>query len=322
MSEVYPRLAPLQVKYIQKQIIDQSWNITFLRKFFKLNNLIRNIPEGLLKFDTYKWEKMPPGRIAADIQNVPDAIPGITTESVDIIHLVTKIVLPYTTTLRWKNNTIGIGGGNMMQQVVSQQMKPMYQQVEQLIARGDDMKDSVYKDPFIGQGKFKGLFNGGATFAAGLGADNDVAAAGDYIASFVTAKKALKNAAFEKQKYMIVTDLEPEAGAEQGNNLYVTYTPITERRAIMERPDVAGWITSPNYLDNAGTDYKMVVMTPFTSDGYPAVELIQGFNFRTIPLLGGYLNSKAQFETIVVWSGVVKIHFTGAIQDSGTLLNI
>lgn len=318
MSEVFPRLVANQIKWWEKRIQENVWSYTELRNFFDQNKLIKTIPDGLLKYDVYRWEKMPPGRITADVSNIPDAVPGITEESIDLVTFVTKVVLPFTTMDRWKNNPMGIGGGNMMSQVIDQQMKPLYLQVEQLLARGDDMKDTLYKDPFAGQGKFKGLFNGGTTFAAG-GGDDVVSAAGDYIASFVTAKKALKTAAFQKQKYMILSDLEPEAGAEQGANLYVTVVPKTERQALMERDDVAGWIASPNFIDKAGTDYKIAVLTPKTNEGNPAFELIQGYNFKVIPLFGGYLSGKGQYETIIIWSGALKFNFTKSVQVSGTL---
>ncbi len=318
MSEVFPRLVANQIKFWETKIQENVWSYTKLRNFFDLNNLIRNIPEGLLKYDVYRWEKLPPGRITADVSNIPDAVPGISEESIDLVTFVIKVVLPFTTMDRWKNNPMGIGGGNMMQRVIDQQMKPLYLQLEQFLARGDDMKDILYKDPFSGQGKFKGLFNGGTAFAAG-GGDNIVTAAGDYIASFSTAIKAMKKAAFEKQKYMILSDLEPHDGAQQGNNLYVTYTPISEWRAIMERPDVAGWMESDNFIDKAGTDYKITVTTPKTNEGNPTYELIQGYNFKVIPLLGGYLSTKGQYETIIIHSCALKIHFPKAIQNSGTL---
>lgn len=318
MSDVYPRLVANQIRWWEKRIQENVWSYTLLRNFFDRNDLIKQIPEGLLKFDVYRWEKMPPGRISADVSNIPDAIPGITEESIDLVTFVTKVVLPFTTMDRWRNNPMGIGGGNMMQQVIDQQMKPLYLQLEQFLARGDDMKDTLYKDPFSGQGKFLGLFNGGTTFAAG-GGDDIVSAAGDYIASFSTARKAMKKAAFEKLKYMMLSDLEPEDGAQQGANLYVTYTPITEYRALMERPDVAGWIASDNFIDKAETDYKIVVTTPKTNEGNPTYELIQGYNFKVIPLFGGYLSGKGQYETIIIHSCALKIHFKDAIQVSGTL---
>ena len=207
----------------------------------------------------------------------------------------------------------------MMGRVVNQQMRALYQQVDQFLARGDAFKDPIAGDFMAGAGLFLGLFNGGTAFTAGLGSDDVVNAAGDYISSFSRAKKALKKASFEKRKYMIMSDLDVEDAAQQGANLYVTYTPITEYRAIMERPDVAGWIASHNFIDAAETDYKMLVTTPFTSEGKPAYRLLQGFNFRAIPLYGGALNGKLQYEVAVLWSGVLEFLFADSVQVSGTL---
>jgi len=320
MSSYYGNLTPNQVKFIQAEIEEQTWNNTLLRNFFSVNKgLIRNIPEGLLTYETQIWEKLKPGKIGADIYDLPENTPGFRVEEAKIMVLGTKIVLGYSDILRWRNNRQINGGGDMMGRVINQQMRALYQQVDQFLARGDAFKDPIEGDFMAGAGVFTGLFNGGTTFAAGLGGDDIVNAAGDYIASIVTAKKALKKAGFEKKKYMILSDLDVEEGAQQGANLYVTYTPITEYRAILERPDIAGWIASHNFIDEAETDYKMVLTTPYTSEGKAAYRLIQGFNFRAIPLYGGALNGSFQYEVAVIWSGALEFLFADAAQVSGTL---
>ncbi|HEC64750.1 hypothetical protein LCGC14_0371370 [marine sediment metagenome] len=321
MSSYYGNLTPNQVKFIQAEIEEQTWNNTLLRNFFnnKVNpGLTRSIPEGLLTYETTLWEKLKPGKIGADIYDLPQNTPGFKVQEAKIMVLGTKIVLGYTDVLRWKNNRQINGGGEMMGRVVNQQMKALYQQVDQFLARGDAFKSPVAGDFMAGAGVFTGLFNGGTTFAGG-GGDDVMTAAGDYIATFARAKKALKKAAFEKKKYMIFSDVDVEEAAQQGTNLYTTYTPITEYRAIMERPDVAGWIASHQFIDQAETDYKMVVTTPYTSEGKPAYRLIQGFDFRMIPLYGGALNGALQYEVAVIWSGALEFLFTDAAQVTGTL---
>ncbi len=322
MASYYGNLTPNQVKFIQAEIEEQTWNNTLLRNFFNNSvnpGLTRKIPEGLLTYETQLWEKLKPGKIGADIYDLPENTPGFKVQEAKIMVLGTKIVLGYSDILRWKNNKQINGGGDMMGRVVNQQMKALYQQVDQFIARGDAFKDPIAGDFMAGEGLFTGIFNGGTTFGAGLGADDDVTAAGDYISSFSRAKKALKKASFEKKKYMIMCDVDVEDAMQQGNNLYVTYTPITEYRALLERPDVAGIIASDNFIDTAGTDYKMVVTTPYTSEGKPAYRLIQGFDFRAIPLFGGALNGKLQYEIAVIWSGALEFLFADAAQVSGTL---
>lgn len=321
MSSTYGNLTPNQVKFIQAEIEEQTWNNTLLRNFFSNDvnpGLTRKIPEGMLTYETQLWEKLQPGKIGADIYDLPENTPGFKVQEAKIMVLGTKIVLGYSDILRWKNNKLINGGGDMMGRVVNQQMKALYQQVDQFVARGDAFKNPIAGDFMAGEGLFTGLFNGGVTFAAG-GGDDIVSAAGDYIASFATAKKALKKASFEKKKYMIMCDLDVEEAMQQGNNLYVTYNPITEYRALLERPDVAGIIASDNFIDQAGTDYKMLVTTPYTSEGKPAYRLIQGFDFRAIPLFGGALNGKLQYEVAVIWSGALEFLFNAASQVSGTL---
>lgn len=317
---LYANLSPNQVRFIQSEIEEQTWNNTLLRNFFEVNpGLIRQIPEGLLTYETQLWEKLQPGRIGADIYDLPQNTPGFKVQEAKIMVLGTKIVLGYGDVLKWRNNRLIDGGGDMMGRVINQQMRALYQQVDQFIARGDAMKNPLAGDFMAGAGLFTGLFNGGTTFGAGDGGDDIMNAAGDYIASLATAKKALKKNGFEKQKYMIFTDVDVEEAAQQGTSLYVTYTPITEYRAVMERPDVAGWIASHNFIDEAETDYKMVITTPYTSEGKPAYRLIQGFNFRAIPLYGGALNGKLQYEVAVIWSGAFEFLFPQSAQVSGTL---
>lgn len=316
---VYPRLTPNQVKFIQTEIEEQTWNNTLLRNFFDVNGLIKNVPEGMLKVETTIWEKLAPGQIGADIYNLPDSVPGFKVQTANLMTLGTKVVLKMGDVDAWKNNPLGIGGGDMMGSVINQQMRPLYQQVDQFLARGDAFKDPVLGDLMHGAGLFLGLFNGGTAFGAGGGGDDGMVAAGDYIASIATAKKALKKASFEKKKYMIMSDVDVEEDAQKGAHLYVTYTPITEYRAVLERPDIAGWIASDNFIDQAGTDYKMLLTTPFTSEGRPAYRLLQGYNFKVIPLNGGYVNGNLQYETAVVWSGVLEFLFADACQVSGTL---
>ena len=314
MASYYGSLTQNQVKFIQAEIEEQTWNNTLLRNFFNNSinpGLTRKIPEGLLTYETQLWEKLKPGKIGADIYDLPENTPGFKVQEAKIMVLGTKIVLGYSDILRWRNNKQINGGGDMMGMMA--QMMPA------MLARGDAMKNPVAGDFMAGAGVFTGIFNGGTAFAAGLGSDDIVNAAGDYISSFARAKKALKKAGFEKKKYMILSDLDVEEAAQQGTSLYVTYTPITEYRAILERPDVAGWIASHNFIDEAETDYKMVVTTPYTSESKPAYRLIQGFDFRAIPLFGGALNGNLQYEVAVIWSGALEFLFADAAQVSGTL---
>ena len=187
----YPRLTPNQIKFIQTEIEQQTWNNTLLRNFFEVNGLIRNIPEGMLTYETTLWEKLAPGQIGADIYDLPDSVPGFKVQTAKIMTLGTKIILKMGDVDKWRNNPLGIGGGDMMGQAVNQQMRALYQQVDQFLARGDDMKSPVLGDFMAGAGLFTGLFNGGTAFGAGLGGDNNVNAAGDYLGSIPTAKKAL-----------------------------------------------------------------------------------------------------------------------------------
>ena len=323
MSTSYGPLTANQITVIERKIHNASWNATKLLNFFRVHNgLILNIGRGQIKHTITKWEKMKPGQISGSLQDLPDSHGRLTETTTTLAMLATKVVIPVQMRDAWAS-TDRVGVGDMLDQTVQKQLLAMYQQVDQFIANGDAMKTPLTNDFAAGEGKFTGLFNGFTSFSGGIGEDDDVTAAGDYLATFLNAKTDLKNAGFDSAKYFILSDVDTAAGAEQGNNLYTTYIPTTEKDIIMKREDVIDWIDTPTAL-TASSEKKMVILTPYTStpdgaQGSPAFRLIQGYDFAVIPLYNGGLGPTMAYEIAVVWSGALEEIHSEAVRNTGAL---
>lgn len=316
--DIYPRLTPNMIKFIQSEIEEQVWIEPELTNFFEINNLIRQIPEGLLTYETTMWEKLPVGRVSADASNLPDSIPAFKTQLTKLALFGIKVVIPYTVLDAFKNNPLH-EGGDLMARTINQQLNPLRNQTEQFLAYGDDTLNAFYNDDFNGAGVFKGIFNGGKVFGAGDGGEDGMVANGDLIATIATATTNLKKAALKKPKYMMFSDPTTYQKMQQGN--HYSGTPMkTEKDTALEREDVAGWIDSVNFFaGSAPTTSKILITTPTTRRGRPAYRLIRGYDYKIIPLNGGYPNGKLQYETGIISSMALEFLFQDAVQVSGAL---
>lgn len=316
----YSALTDNQIKYIQQRIENATWQSTaFLRFFRNHEGLIKNVGKGHPKKHIFAtFEKMNPGQISAGFHDLPDSHIRINETTTNLMLLATKVVIPQTWRDAWASNRL-IGEGDMLTQVLNQQLSAFYNQVDQFIAQGDSMKDPLTDDHSAGESQYTGLFNGFTNLSAGDGGDDDVTAAGDYISTFTNYKNALKAAGFDAMhSYLIMSTIGTEAAAEQGNNIYTSNIPTTERDAIMARDDVADWIATTN-AENASGEDQILVTAPYTNEGDPNYRLVQGYSFDVFPLYAGGLGPTGMYELVVAWSGAIEEIRATSVQRSGAL---
>ena len=333
MSTTYQNLTPYQLRWIDDRIHAEAWNRTKFLNFFQKSpgakasrsqdgsmkvdgGLIKSVEEGLEEVVVTNWEKMKPGQIAGGLQDIPTQYIKLTQQQVPLMYLATKISIPVNIIHAWSNNQI-IKAGNMLNQAIDKAMNALINQVDQFIAYGDDMKTPLSHDILQAAGKFTGLFNGFQSFSGGADSDNNVSAAGDYIATYVNGRKNLEDQGFDAGPYFIMSDNATSAAAEQGNNLYTSQVPWTERRWILNEygkigGELGDWISSVNaFPGSASTTKRMLVTQPFISQRgkkiEPAMLLYVGYNFRVFPLWGGGLNgNNMSYEAVIAWSGRVQ----------------
>jgi hypothetical protein len=315
----YANLTDRQLQIIQRRIMSASWNATQFYSYFQAHKgLVNNVGKGIITHITTKWEKMKPGQISRGFQDLPDSHPRFTEVTTTLCELATKVVIPVQERDAWASNN-QVGSGDKVQQTIQKQILALTNQVDQFLAQGDLMKTPLADDKAAGESKYTGLFNGFTTLGGGDGGDNNMTAAGDYISDFSNRVKALINAGFEAEKYIIMSDVDTWQAAQKGNNLYTGGSTVsTEMDAVMARKDVQTWIKSPN-AQNSSSQSQILVTTPYTSMGEPAYRLHQGYNFDVIPLYGGGLGPSAMYEIIVAWSGAIEELHATAVQRSGSL---
>lgn len=330
MSTPYTNLTPYQLRWVDEKIHNTVWQKTKFLNFFTKSpgaqqtrnaatgslkidgGLVKSVEEGLEEVVTTNYAKMKPGQISGGVQDIPKQYIKLEQSSAPLMYLTTKVVIGRTFADAWANNNF-IKAGQMLDSAISQAMLPLINQVDQFLAYGDDMKDPISSDSMSGAGKFTGLFNGFQTFAGGDGEDNDVADAGDFISTYVNGRDELKEQGYDGLPYYILSDHKTASAAEKGNNLYKTYAPVTEKRALIReygtiQNELAGWLDSINAIPNSGsTKYRMAITQPFISQRgkkiEPAYMLYQGYNFRVFPIYGGGLNSNLEYEYAIIWSG-------------------
>ncbi|MDH3324008.1 MAG: hypothetical protein OEL89_00055 [Candidatus Peregrinibacteria bacterium] len=349
----YQTITPLQLRFIDQQIHSVAWNQAKFLNFFQkspgarvtknavtgaLNvdgGLIRNVEEGLEQITLTNWEKMKPGQISGGLQDIPTQYVKLYQETQPLMYLATKISIPVNFTHAWENNNL-IEAKDILNSALEQTMKPLINQVDQFICYGDDMLTPISHDPMKSAGKFTGLFNGFQSFSGGDTGDDNVAAAGDYIATYINGRKNLHAQGFDTGPYFILSDYVTAAAAEQGNNLYKTYAPVTEKRHMLNeyKDELMGWVDSINAFPASSTSqYRMCVTQPFISQQgnkiEPAYALYVGYNFRVFNLWAGGLNgSNMSYEFVIAWSGRIQpigssgaysLYHTGATADALTI---
>lgn len=351
----YQNITPLQLRFIDQQIHNVAWNQTKFLNFFQKSpgaretinpvtgsrivngGLVRSVEEGLEQITLTTFDKMKPGQISGGIQDIPTQYVKMYQETNPLMYLATKISIPVNFVDAWNNNNL-IQAKDIIAMALNETMKPLMNQVDQFIAYGSDMKTPLSFDRMKQSTKFTGLFNGFQTFSGGItsGGDDNMTAAGDYIATYVNAKYNLASQGFDTGPFFILSDYKTATAAQQGNNLYTTYAPVTEYDHILKNysNELYGWIDSINAYPNSNTSlYRMCVTQPFISiqgqKSEPAYALYIGYNFRLFNLWNGGLNgNNMSYEFVVIWSGRLQtigpsgpyaLYHTGGTGAGGTL---
>ena len=319
----YSALTNNMQTHIQREIEYTSYSKAKMYAWFKTLGLFKPVGKGVVSHTYTKLEKMEPGEIIASLSAIPISTPRFTEATSTLMLIGTKISLSKLIIDRWmSSNLVDVA----FQQVLNEQMKAITTQVDQCLSYGDTLKRPRTGDDAAGQSVFSGMFNGGTTFAAGDGADDDMTAAGDFISSIVNAIKALENAEHEGKKYFIFSDNNTYHQAELGVHQLKTQDFVTEIDAINRRKDIQSWIHSPNFT-NPSAEKRIVVTNPYNNLN-PKVEskekslayrMLIGYDFEVTPLFNGGLSGQGNYEWIILWSGVLQIINSGSIQASGNL---
>jgi len=305
-------------RYIWEFVLVQPtlWN------FFNQNGLVRNIGEGIDKLTYFDWKKPDKAQMSSSIHDANVIVPRFGETTVGLLYLACKIQLSKQDVDKFKNNQFT--NGNLIKETVQRTIPIMVNQVDQFLAWGDEMRNPVHAiDPFRGTNEFKGIFNGGIAIGGGIDANNDMQDAGDYLATIITMRHALKAAGHDMPAYPLFTDLETDKYSQLENNFYSTVG-IDEKQRVLEKKGILDWYSSYNFLDYTAAKYRMVMIAPKQRVGrgskaiVPTIELVQGYPF-TIHMEHNGGTNNGYFEWLLIWSGRLIERYATAIQRTGTL---
>lgn len=311
MSE-YQQITQAQTNHIQTMIVDSVYGENIMLNFFKKNNLIVPIPEGMLSYEYFDWKDMETGQLRSGIQDLTIVHPILGKTVLDIAYFGLKIEIGLRVVDNWRNARNPLIGQqrDILSEALRQAVKPMNRTISAFYAYGDDNVYLRDDDPMKGKGKFKGLFNSGQIFAAG-GGDNIMHAAGDYGKSAATARKLLGRNEFKKSKYLLMSDDNTYEDAQWGNAgvHYITGNGKHELDIMLEREYIAGWAESHRwYPHSAGyptTEESHILMTtPTTPDGDLAYRALQGYDFKVLTPYGGNYDANFNYNLGIIWCGV------------------
>lgn len=322
----YTILQPRQVEWIEKSLQYESFYRTYGYAFLQEHGLIDPVGEGLSQVETTVFKKMKPGRISYGLQDLPDAVVRLDTVDSKIAVIATKILVNQQHVDAWVNNTANIASGTTLPNVmISEQIQTLFNQVDGFIFWGSAYRSELQRDvgKWEGSAEFTGMFNAFTAKGAGAGSDENMTAAGDYVATIDSYITSLKDAGWDSDQYWIFSDLSTWASAAKGNNFSST-TLTTERDRVIQRTDIAAWLSSPNMYD--GTNSRFVVTSParsMTAKERTArtrpYRLLEGYKFRVFPLFGGGLDANMNYQIAIVWSGILEKTHDSAIYRSGNL---
>lgn len=325
-------------KVIQSRLKMTTYNATKMYKWTKaMPGLTENIGRGVKNKNSTVLQKADYGQFIDSVAGLPSNTPRFLEIDTELAMIGTKMELPVNYLHRWlNNNLVNVGVNDLMTNIV----RSLVQQIDGFMCWGDQGKHYNPIDVNSNEGKFKGIFNMGTDFAAG-GGDNIVSAAGDYLASYNTATLALKTAGYEvppqpegtNAGYWMFSDTAVENAAKQGNNIYTTYNPLTEKSELVRQNKLEGglrqWIDSPNFLNRTGTSNYMTILDPYKSSPVPgdhegksgetAFKFLQGYDMEIFPLYNGGLNGNMAYEWGILWSGAWEVDDANSIQNSGAL---
>lgn len=316
---------------IRSQILHQARTGTKMWEWFRANGLIENIGEGLRKNTTTIFKKPQGGEMGAGIHDVPTYRPEFQEVKVNLMYL-TKLVQLSMDDVDAARHGGAIGGINLIQEAIAEQMATMLQQIDQFLAWGDEMRTQLVGDVMNAQAEFTGLFNGGTALAAGIDGGDDVTVAGDFLATTAKMKNALDAGGYSPP-YTLFSDQNTELYAKLENQFY-SGVGITEKQRVLEetvgrtpkgasKPLIQDWIDSYNFIDKSAVKYRMVMTNPFSNKvvngkRLTGFKLLQGYPLSAKPYHNGGL-SDGYYEILIVWSGAIEERDAVSISRSGTL---
>lgn len=319
----YTILQPRQIEHIERTLQFESFYKTWGYKYLQAHGLIDPVGEGLINVESTVFKKSEKSVLSySGTQNLPDSVAKLTTVTSKMALLGIKLIINKTSMDAWVNNKSGIAAGTTLPTVmIAEQVQQLFNQVDAFIFWGDAFNVFRAGDEWHDAGEWTGMFNGFTTKPSGAGSDENVTAAGDYVATVDSYIISLKDAGWDSDQYFIFSDLLTWQAAGKGNNFSST-TLTTERDRVIQRTDVAAWIASPNAYD--GTNSRIIVTSPSRSmtsrERTPRTRpyrLLEGYKFRVYPLFGGGMDENMNFQIAILWSGVMEETHADAIYRSG-----
>ncbi len=295
-----------------------------LYNYFVANDLKTNVGEGQDRFTYLAAEEPEGGRLVSNIHDYNTIQPQWVEESVGLDHLVARIILSKQDVDRYR--TGNWLRGDLVQDTINLVMPKVMNQMDQLLAWGDEYPDSPDAlEVFRSSGEITGIFNGGTEYRAGIGGDEDMQEAGDYIFTVEGMRDALKTAKHDLDQYMLLSDLTTFRFAAVENQFFSTVG-ITERQRIFEYKWIKDWMNSVNFIDRTGIKYRMAMIAPQQKN--PAVggkgpqknfELFMSYDFAVHPDAGGQTIDNYYVWYIICGFKLVEYRST-AIQRTRTLV--
>lgn len=294
-----------------------------LYNFFKANGLVRQIPPGQDRLTYLTVDEPEGGRLTSSLHDYNVNAPQWREVSTGLFYLVSKIILSKQDVDKHRNGKWL--RGDLIRDTINLVMPKMVNQVDNLIAWGDESRQSVDAlEAFRGSGEFTGIFNGGTELAGGIDGGNDMQVAGDYLATVGNHRKALRTAGHELDQYMVLSDLNTELFAGLENQFFTTVG-VTEHQRVLEKKYIRDWMASANFIDLSGVKYRMVMLAPRQNNNPVGArgsnnnfELYMGYNFEVHPDANG-----GTIDNYYIWYIITSLRFVEyyptAIQRTGTL---
>ncbi len=295
-----------------------------LYNFFQTNGLVRNIGVGQDRWKYFDWKQPEGAQLATTIHDSNVIVPRWGETTIKLFVLAANIQLSEQHIDKWRTNQWI--GGDLIQQTINRTIPVMINQIDQILAWGDEAKDLVSLDPMAARGVMTGIFNGFTAINGGEDNDNDMQQKNDYLATVHRARKALLTAGHYAPKYFLFSDLDTEYYSTEGNNFY-SNVGITEHQRVLNLDFIQDWITSPNFIDDTEAKYRMALLTPKQriTQGenkgsiVPTMELIQSYDFVVKPAYGGQMDKEGFRTYKIIWSGRLVEYYATACQRTATL---
>jgi len=291
-------------------------------KYFKQNNLIRQIPAGQDRWRYFDEKSPGKSKMTSTIHDATILSPQFDETDVHLMKFVGKIRISKDQLDKFKSGTFV--SGDLMARTVAAAVREQRNQVDAFIVWGDEtIKPGSALDAIKGQGVYTGILNGGTELAAGDGSDNDMTQNGDYISTLANYYDALQAAGHQANEYVIFSDPATRKHAFQGAH-YLSTTGSTEyARVLNDYPWINQWIATPNCKDYSEVKYRMALLQPKQKDSngkvVNAMEVIMGYNFEVTPVANGGLTESGNYEAFLQTSIAYVEFWATANQRSPTV---